>query len=458
MPEQAIDAAGRLGIVILAAGQGTRMRSKLPKVLHPIAGRPMVLFALDAVCGMTETVPVLVVGHGADQVRTLLGDRVVYAVQQPQLGTGHAVLQARQALEGRCDSVLVLYADMPLLRAETLHSLVAAHAEQHDPVTMLTCVRDDSMGFGRVLRDSSGLVTAIVEEAHATSEQLAVKELNPGVYCFNAAWLWDHLPRLTVSPKGEYYLTDLVTFAVSEGHHVCGIRMADPVEAYGINTRVHLSYAESVARQRIREALMLSGVTIVDPASTYIDAGVTVGQDTILYSNTHLSGSTRVGEDCHIGPNSILRDSVVGDRCRLIAAVVEEAELENDVSVGPFAHLRKGAYLASGVHMGNFGEVKNSRLGPGTKMGHFSYLGDAQVGSNVNIGAGTITCNFDGEQKQPTIIDEGAFIGSDTMLVAPVRVGKGAKTGAGSVVTHDVAPGSVVYGVPARPRKDSGRK
>lgn len=458
MPEQAASAIGRLGVVILAAGQGTRMRSRLPKVLHPVAGRPMVLFALDAVSGWVETKPVLVVGHGADQVRAVLGDRVVYAVQQPQLGTGHAVMQARQRLEGHCDTVLVLYADMPLLRDTTLRSLVAAHAEQRDPVTMLTCLRDDSMGFGRVLRDSSGFVTAIVEEAHATPEQLAVRELNPGVYCFNGTWLWDHLPRLAVSPKGEYYLTDLVTMAVSEGHHVRGIPMADPVEAYGINTRVHLSYAEAVARQRIRQALMLSGVTIVDPASTYIDAGVIVGLDTILYPNTHLNGSTRIGEDCRIGPNSILRDALVGDRCHLLAAVVEEAQLENDVSVGPFAHLRKGAYLASGVHMGNFGEVKNSRLGPGTKMGHFSYLGDAQVGPNVNIGAGTITCNFDGVQKQSTIIDEDAFIGSDTMLVAPVRVGKGAKTGAGSVVTHDVAPGTVVYGVPARPKKGTGPK
>lgn len=458
MPEQPIGASGRLGIVILAAGQGTRMKSRLPKVLHPVAGRPMVLYSLDAVSGWGESTPVLVVGHGADQVRALLGDRVVYAIQEPQLGTAHAVLQARQALEGRCDTVLVLYADMPLLRGATLRSLVTAHAGQHDPVTMLTCVRGDSMGFGRVLRDSAGSVAAIVEEAHATPEQLAVKELNPGVYCFDAAWLWKHLSQLAPSPKGEYYLTDLVAVAVSEGHRVRGILMPDSVEAFGINTRVHLSYAEAVARQRIREALMLSGVTIVDPASTYIDAGVAVGQDTVLYPNTHLLGSTHIGEDCHIGPNSLLRDTIVGDRCHLLATVAEEAQLENDVSVGPFAHLRKGAYLASGVHMGNFGEVKNSRLGPGTKMGHFSYLGDAQVGPDVNIGAGTITCNFDGVQKQATIIDEGAFIGSDTMLVAPVKVGKGAKTGAGSVVTHDVEPGSVVYGVPARPRKRSGKE
>ena len=458
MPEQANAAEGRLAIVILAAGQGTRMKSKLPKVLHPVAGRPMVLFVLEAVSGLTEARPVLVVGHGADQIRALLGDRVEYAVQQPQLGTGHAVLQARRALEGRCDAVLVLYADMPLLRNSTLRSLLAAHAEQGGPVTMLTCLRDDSMGFGRVLRDSSGFVTAIVEEAHATPEQLAIKELNPGVYCFNGAWLWEHLPRLAASPKGEYYLTDLVALAVDEGHHVRGLPMDDAVEAYGINTRVHLSYAEAVVRQRLREALMLSGVTITDPASTYIDAGVAVGRDTVVHPNTHLLGATRIGEDCAIGPNSILRDAVVGDRCHLLAAVVEEAQLENDVSVGPFAHLRKGAYLASGVHMGNFGEVKNSRLGPGSKMGHFSYLGDAQVGPDVNIGAGTITCNFDGVQKQPTVIEEGAFIGSDTMLVAPVRVGKGAKTGAGSVVTHDVPPGSVVYGVPARPRKPTGQK
>jgi bifunctional UDP-N-acetylglucosamine pyrophosphorylase/glucosamine-1-phosphate N-acetyltransferase len=303
------------------------------------------------------------------------------------------------------------------------------------------------------LRNAQGSVIGIIEEAQATPEQLAIKELNPGVYCFDGTWLWDHLPGLPLSPKGEYYLTDLIHIAIAEGHAVEAIMARDPLETLGVNDRVHLARVESVMRQRIRERLMRAGVTMTDPDSIYIDALVQVGEDTIVYPNTHLLGNTRIGMDCQIGPNTIVRDSSVGDRCRLLAAVIEEAVIDNEVSIGPFAHLRKGAHLADGVHMGNFGEVKNSALGPGVRMGHFSYIGDATIGPDANIGAGTITCNFDGVQKQETVIEEGAFIGSDTMLVAPVRVGARAKTGAGAVVTHDVPPDTTVVGVPARVRE-----
>ncbi len=442
-----------LGVVILAAGQGTRMKSRLPKVLHTIAGRPMVLYVLDAVNGLVDSKPVLVVGHGAQAVQQAVGDAATFVIQEQQLGTGHAVLQARQAMQGHSDAVLVLYADMPLLSPDTLRSLVEAHRRQAGPITMLTCIHDDAMGFGRIERNATGHVVGIVEEAQATAEQLAIKELNPGVYCFNGAWLWDHLPQLPLSPKGEYYLTDLIHMAAAEGHAVGAITVRDPLETMGVNDRVHLARVESVIRQRIRERLMRAGVTMIDPSSTYVDAPVQIGQDTILYPNTHLQGNTHIGTDCQVGPNTIIRDSSVGARCHLLAAVIEETVIENDVSIGPFAHLRKGAHLADGVHMGNFGEVKNSHLGPGVKMGHFSYLGDATVGPDVNIGAGTITCNFDGVQKQKTVIEEGAFIGSDTMLVAPVKIGARSKTGAGSVVTHDVPPDTTVLGVPARARK-----
>ena len=443
----------RLGVVILAAGQGTRMKSRVPKVLHTIAGRPMVLYVLDAVSGWVDSKPVLVVGHGAQAVQQAVGDAATYVVQEQQLGTGHAVLQARQASQGSADTVLVLYADMPLLSPATLRSLVEMHQAHGGPITMLTCIHDDAMGFGRIQRNAQGRVVGIVEEAQATPEQLAIKELNPGVYCFSAVWLWDHLPRLPLSPKGEYYLTDLIHMAVAEGGSVDAITVRDPLETLGVNDRVHLARVEAVIRQRIREQWMRAGVTITDPASTYIDAAVTIGQDTVIYPNTHLQGNTRIGSDCQVGPNTMIRDSSVGDRCRLLAAVIEEAVIENEVSIGPFAHLRQGAHLANGVHMGNFGEVKSSHLGPGVKMGHFSYLGDATIGPDVNIGAGTITCNFDGVQKQKTVIEEGAFIGSDTMLVAPVKVGARSKTGAGSVVTHDVPPDTTVMGVPARARK-----
>jgi bifunctional UDP-N-acetylglucosamine pyrophosphorylase/glucosamine-1-phosphate N-acetyltransferase len=447
-----------IAVVILAAGQGTRMRSKLPKVLHPLTGKPMVGHAIEAAHEVGDARPVLVVGSGAEQVRAAVGERVRYVVQEQQLGTGHAVLQARPLLTGQSSVVLVTYGDMPLLRTETLQRMIEHHGRTEPAITMLTVVRDHARGFGRVLRDASGAVAAIVEQADATPEQLAVRELNVGTYCFDAGWLWSRLDQIPLSAKGEYYLTDLVGMAVTEGRQVEALATDDPSEVLGINTRVHLAEAAAVMRQRINAKWMLQGVTIVDPATTYIESGVTLGQDTVVYPNTHLEGRVRIGADCRIGPNTVIRDSTLGARCTVFASVVEGATLEDGVDVGPFGHLRRGAHLAAGVHMGNFGEVKNSYLGPGTKMGHFSYVGDATTGPDVNIGAGTITCNYDGQRKHRTEIEEGALIGSDTMLVAPVRVGKGARTGAGAVVTRDVPPGSLAVGVPARVRSDDSKE
>ena len=441
-----------LAVVILAAGESTRMKSEQPKVLHLLAGKPMISYSVETAAQLGAGKPILVVGHGMEQVREVVGDAAEYVVQAKRLGTGHAVLQARPVLEGRCDTVLVTYGDMPLLTEETLRRLIALQAEGCSPVVILTLLADDPRGFGRVVRDAEGRVLGIVEAVDCTPEQLAIRELNAGVYCFDAPWLWEHLPRLPLSRKGEYYLTDLVGLAASEGVDVATVTTDNEAECLGINTRVHLAEAEKVMRQRINRRWMLEGVTLVDPATTYIDVTVEIGQDTVIYPNTHLRGQTHIGRRCAIGPDCVLVDTIVGDNCKIQLSVAEGALLEDDVDVGPFAHLRKGAHLARGVHMGNFGEVKNSYLGPGTKMGHFSYVGDATVGAEVNISAGTITCNYDGVRKHRTIIEEGAFIGSDTMLVAPVRVGAGAKTGAGAVVTRDVPPGSVVYGVPARVR------
>jgi bifunctional UDP-N-acetylglucosamine pyrophosphorylase/glucosamine-1-phosphate N-acetyltransferase len=293
-------------------------------------------------------------------------------------------------------------------------------------------------------------VQAVVEEAQATPEQLAIRELNTSVYCFRADWLWEALPRIPLSPKGEYYLTDLVGIAAAEGHSVQAIVQEDLNEMIGINTRVDLADAEALLRRRINRNWMLSGVTMIDPATTYIEPGVTIGQDTTIWPNTYLQGNTVIGENCSLGPNAILRDTRVGNGCRVLASVLERAILEDEVDMGPFGHLRKGAHLAQGVHMGNFGEIKNSYLGPGTKMGHFSYIGDATIGPNVNIGAGTITCNYDGEKKHATEIGAKVFVGSDTMLVAPLKLGEGSRTGAGAVVTKDVPPHTLVVGVPAR--------
>ena len=448
----------KITAVLLAAGQGTRMKSDLPKVLHPVCGVPMISHALAAARAASSETPLVVIGHGGERVRTFLGETAQCVLQEPQLGTGHAVLQTEASLRGHTDLVLVTYADMPLLRPETLAHLVETQQHNPGPLTILTVIAADPRGFGRVVRGPDGKVQAIVEEAAASGEQLSIEELNVGAYCFSAAWLWDALHRITLSKKGEYYLTDTVELAVRGGLEVQAVVSDDLAESIGINTRVHLAEADAAMRQRINRAHMLAGVTIVDPASTYIEATVRIGRDTVIWPNTYLRGSTVIGENCVIGPNAISENTTVGNDCEILAAVMQGALVEDRVSIGPFARLRKGAHLCSGVHMGNFGEVKDSTLGPGTKMGHFSYIGNATIAEEVNIGAGTITCNFDGVHKNPTEIGAGAFIGSDTMLVAPVKIGAGAHTGAGAVVTKDVEPNTLVVGVPARPIKKLEKK
>ncbi|MBU2611253.1 MAG: bifunctional UDP-N-acetylglucosamine diphosphorylase/glucosamine-1-phosphate N-acetyltransferase GlmU [Chloroflexi bacterium] len=436
--------------VILAAGQGTRMRSDLPKVMHAVCGQPMIYYAIQAAKAASSEPPVVVIGHAADAVKDYVHDSARLVFQKKQLGTGHAVLQAESFLRGKSYYVIVTYADMPLLRAETLSRLVETQGANPGPITLLTVIADDPRGFGRIIRKPDGSVAAIIEEAQASPEQLTIQELNVGAYCFSADWLWEALHRIPLSPKGEYYLTDTVELAVKAGLPVQALLLDDPLEAIGINTRVHLSEAETAMRQRINAAHMLAGVTLINPQMTYIEAGVTIGLDTVIWPNSYLQGGTRIGENCEIGPDSILRDTVIGQNCVVLASVLEGAILEDNVDVGPFAHLRKGAHLCTGVHMGNFGEVKDSTLGPGTKIGHFSYIGNATIGPNVNIGAGTITCNYDGVHKHPTQIGADVFIGSDTMLVAPVKLGDRSRTGAGAVVTKNVPEDTLVVGMPAR--------
>jgi bifunctional UDP-N-acetylglucosamine pyrophosphorylase/glucosamine-1-phosphate N-acetyltransferase len=436
--------------VILAAGLGTRMRSQIPKVLHPLLGRPLVSYALQAAREATGTNSVMVVGHGAEAVRQTVGDAARFVVQEPQLGTGHAVQQAEALLGGQADQILVTSADMPLLTPQTLQNLIRNQIDHRGPFTMLTITPPEARGFGRVIRDDDENVIAIVEEAQALPEQLAIKELNAGVYCFDANWLWESLPRIPLSPKGEYYLTDLVEIASRDGLPVQAIHAQDDSEAIGVNTRLHLADAEALMRQRVNRQLMLDGVSIVDPATAYIEPGVVIGQDTTIWPNTFLQGNTVIGENCTIGPNTLMRDTRLGSNCQVIASVLEESVVEDDVDIGPYSHLRRGAHLAQGVHMGNFGEVKDSYLGPGTKMGHFSYVGNTTTGPDVNIGAGTITCNYDGKSKHPTEVGANVFIGSDTMLVAPVKLDDGSRTGAGSVVTKDVPANTLAVGAPAR--------
>jgi bifunctional UDP-N-acetylglucosamine pyrophosphorylase/glucosamine-1-phosphate N-acetyltransferase len=443
--------------IILAAGQGTRMKSILPKVLHPLLGRPLAAYSVEMAALVCGRPPLVVVGHGAGQVRQALGASARYVVQAEQLGTGHAVLQAEVELADFAGLVLIISADMPLLRAETIAALAQTQASNPGPLSLLTVSGPDPRGFGRIVRDADGGVTAIVEEAAATPEQLVIREYNVGAYCVRADWLWQALKRIKRSPKGEYYLTDIVQLAVEEGQAVVASPVAEPVEALGINTRAHLAEAAAAMRARVNLRWMEAGVAMIDPGQVYIEPGVTLAPDTTLWPGTYLKGSTSIGSGCEIGPDTIIESSTVGNDCRILSSVLEFATLEDHVEMGPFCHLRKGAHLASHVHMGNFGEVKDSYLGEGTKMGHFSYIGNATIAGDVNIGAGTITCNYDGEQKHPTEIGEGAFIGSDTMLVAPVKIGKGARTGAGSVVNRDVAPGDVVVGVPARPLRKADK-
>jgi bifunctional UDP-N-acetylglucosamine pyrophosphorylase/glucosamine-1-phosphate N-acetyltransferase len=450
-----------LAAVILAAGQGTRLKSARPKVLHHLGGRPLVRHALAAVQAVTDTPPVLVVGHGAEAVRAELGEAVRYVEQAEQMGTGHAVQQAEPLLRGQCARVLVTYADMPLLRVETLRVLIDAQRFNPGPLSLVTIDAPQLRDFGRVVRDGFGQVRAIVEAAQATPEEQKLTERNAGAYCFNADWLWDHLPRLPLSPKGEYYLTDIVALAAAEGGEIATVATADEAEVTGINTRAQLAQAEAELRARINARWLAEGVTLIDPASTYIEPDVTIGRDTVIWPNTYLQGATTVGAGCVLGPNTIVRDTVIGDACQVECSVLEGAWLAEEVEVGPFAHLRQGARLERGAHMGNFGEVKNSTLGPGVKMGHFSYIGDASIGADVNIGAGTITCNYDGVRKHRTVIEAGVFIGSDTMLVAPVHLGHHARTGAGAVVTKNVPPETLAVGVPARVirrLKDEGSK
>ncbi|HEY6543001.1 MAG TPA: bifunctional UDP-N-acetylglucosamine diphosphorylase/glucosamine-1-phosphate N-acetyltransferase GlmU [Ktedonobacteraceae bacterium] len=451
--------------VVLAAGKGTRMRSTVPKVLHPLAGLPMIAHVLQALDEIPHTVasaplqdtltgakPLVVVGFGADEIERAFGDRCSYAVQEAQLGTGHAVMAARRAIDAqqpRPEIVLVCYGDTPLISSEVLARLLVEHVERGATVTFLTAIAEQPSDFGRIVRGADGRAREIVEMKRATPEQKLLKEVNSGVYCFERAWLWSALETLPRNPAGEYYLTDLVKIASEQGRTVATVTGSFS-ETIGINDRVQLAEAEQIMRRRVLERLMYAGVTITDPATTYIDAQVEIGADSVILPGTMITGKTRIGSFCRIGPGTNIDNSVLGDRCVVRNSALEGAILEECVSMGPFSHCRPGAHLAHNVRMGNFGEVKNSYVGPETDMHHFSYLGDATVGEHVNIGAGTITVNYDGVRKNPTTIGDEASIGSDTMLVAPVTVGEHATTGAGAVVTHDVPAWSIVAGVPAR--------
>ncbi len=410
----------------------------------------MVMRAIETAEMVSADKPVLVVGYSAEDVRGAVGDRARYVTQSEQRGTGHAVMQAESTLKGKVEIVAVLHCDMPLVRAETMRQLIEMQRQNSGPITLLTLNTRDVREFGRIIRNDKGWIVDIVNETEATPEQMKISELNAGVYAFNAAWLWKNLSRLTPKAKNELYLTDLIQIAADQNLPVVGVECSDLDEVIGVNNRIQLAQAETAIRRRVARHWMIEGVTLLDPATTYIDEDARIAADTIIYPNTHILGQSTIGPYCQIGPNSVIRDSQIGQRCVINSSLVEQATIEDDVDIGPYAHLRNGAYLEAHVHMGNFGEVKNSRLGAGTRMGHFSYVGDSEIGEDVNIGAGVVTVNFDGERKHRTVVGDHAFIGSDSMLIAPLTVAENARTAAGSVVTHDVPEGHIAVGVPAR--------
>jgi bifunctional UDP-N-acetylglucosamine pyrophosphorylase / glucosamine-1-phosphate N-acetyltransferase len=448
-----------LAAVVLAAGEGTRMRSGTPKVLHTLCGRPMVLHVVDALAELPLERIVVVVGHGAERVTKTLQEQLVTEVpvefveQRVQRGTGDAVSVALTLFDDLDaeDDILVLPSDAPLVRAETLAKLATTHRVEDAAATVLTARVPDATGLGRVVRDKDDRVARIVEYADATLEELEIDEVNTSIYCFRRNLLAPSLRRLSPeNAQGEYYLTDAISVLRSAGHKVIALTAEDPGEAIMVNDRAQLADAEAELRSRINRRWMREGVTMVDAERTYVDATVEIEPDVRILPGTILEGRTSIGAGSVIGPDCHLVDAIVGERTRISNAVVYDADIGDDCNVGPFAYLRPGTRLATGAKVGTYVEVKNSEIGEGTKVPHLSYVGDADIGADANLGAGTITANYDGTHKHRTTIGDGVHTSVHTSLVAPVALGDGSQTGAGAVVTHDVPAGMLVKGVPAR--------
>lgn len=432
--------------LILAAGQGTRMKSAKPKVTHEILGKPLVRWVVDAAhdAGISEVVGV--VGHGRELVEPLLHDATC-VFQEQQLGTAHAVLIARDAFAVREGSLVVLTGDSPLVRPETIQALIETRESAQAAVVVLTMEAENPQGYGRIVRDAAGDIQAIVEQKDCTPEQAAITECNSGFYCFDAAMLFDALEQVsTDNAQGEYYLTDVVQIAREAGQRVLACKAEDPEECLGVNSRSQLAQATAILQQRINEAHMAAGVTIMDPRTTWIGPDVTIQQDVELLPMTFLNGSTSIASGSVIGPNSRLTDTVVGPDCVVEETVAIEAVLDSEVTCGPRAYLRPGTHMCDGSKAGTHVEIKKSTIGAGSKVPHLSYIGDTTMGSGVNIGAGSITCNYDGEKKWPTTIGDNCFVGSDVMMVAPVTLGENSLIGAGSVITKDVSAGALGLG------------
>ncbi|PLT32646.1 bifunctional UDP-N-acetylglucosamine diphosphorylase/glucosamine-1-phosphate N-acetyltransferase GlmU [Bacillus sp. V5-8f] len=430
--------------IILAAGQGTRMKSKLYKVLHPVCGKPMVQHVVDQVGELNIEQIVTIIGHGAELVKEQLGDACQYALQEQQLGTAHAVMQAGSQLSGKDGTTLVICGDTPLIKAETMSALIKQHEELKAKATVLTATTDNPTGYGRVIRNKEGHVEKIIEHKDATEEEREIKEINTGTYCFDNKALFEVLKNVSnENAQGEYYLPDVIEILKKQGETVTAYMTGDFEETLGVNDRVALAQAERILKRRINEYHMRNGVSIIDPDNTYIETDVMIGQDTVIYPGTMIMGSSRIGEDCMIGPHSEIKDCEIGNNTVIRQSVAHDSQIGSNVNIGPFAHIRPQSNIHDEVKIGNFVEIKKTIFGKGSKASHLSYIGDAEVGEAVNIGCGSITVNYDGKNKYLTKIEDGVFVGCNSNLVAPVTIGKNAYVAAGSTITEDV-PGEAL--------------
>ncbi|MBD1383169.1 bifunctional UDP-N-acetylglucosamine diphosphorylase/glucosamine-1-phosphate N-acetyltransferase GlmU [Metabacillus arenae] len=436
--------------VILAAGQGTRMKSKLYKVLHPVCGKPMVQHVVEEVSKLQLNQLVTVVGHGAEDVKQQLGPTSEYVLQAEQLGTAHAVMQAAKYLENKEGTTVVICGDTPLITSETMASLLEHHEQTNAKATILTAKADDPTGYGRIVRNEEGHVNKIVEHKDASDEERSITEINTGTYCFDNKALFETLSKVSNdNVQGEYYLPDVAEILKNQGEIVSAYQTASFDETIGVNDRVALSEAERLMKKRINTIHMRKGVSIIDPDNTYISADAEIGRDTIIYPGTMIKGEVKIGDDCVIGPNTEIKNCEVGDRTVIRQSVAHDSEIGNDVAIGPFAHIRPSSIIGNEVKVGNFVEIKKSSMGDRSKASHLSYIGDAEVGKNVNLGCGSITVNYDGKNKFLTKIEDGAFIGCNSNLIAPVTVGEEAYVAAGSTITNDV-PGKALSVARAR--------
>lgn len=431
-------------IVILAAGEGTRMKSSLSKVLHPLCGQPIIRYVINSAKKINPEKIIMVVGHKAEQVRDTIDSDIEFVVQESQLGTGHAVKVTEKALTGFEGSLIILNGDTPLITSATINKLINFHNKNKPTATLLTACLENPYGYGRIIRNKDGLVEKIVEEKDATEDEKKICEVNTGVYCFEKNKLFDSLKEIKSNNKQkEYYLTDVVEILKNKNQIVSAFITNNSNEILGINSRIQLAEMISLMKKKINDYWMSEGVTIVDPESTFIDESVKIGNDTVIYPFCFLEGKTTIGSGCSIGPLAHLIDTEIGNNVKVQYTMAKESNIKGDSNIGPFCSLRKGTVIEKGARAGTFVEVKNSRIGEESKVSHLSYIGDAVIGKNANIGAGTITCNYDGLNKHKTVIADNVFIGSDTMLVAPVEIGEKAVTGAGSVITKDVPAGSL---------------